>query len=60
MKMPLKVTLISPRSRLPGVKVSSTISVNSEFEYLNLPAMKSPRKSGDSPAKSIHTTTADR
>ena len=44
--MPLKVTLISPRSRMPGIKVSSTISVNSEFEYLNLPAMKSPEKCG--------------
>ena len=39
--MPLKVTLVSPRSRL-GVKSKATVSVNSEFEYLNLPAPKSP------------------
>ena len=37
--MPIKVTLVSPRSRL-HVKVSSTVSVNSEFEYLNLPGKK--------------------
>ena len=35
--MPIKVTLVSPRSKM-AVKVSSTVSVNSEFEYLNLPA----------------------
>ena len=37
--MPIKVTLVSPRSRM-SVKVSSTVSVNSEFEYLNLPGKK--------------------
>ena len=41
--MPIKVTLVSPRSRL-SVKVSSTVSVNSEFEYLNLPGKKDTGK----------------
>ena len=40
--MPLKVTLVSPRSRL-SLKTKSTVSVTSEFEYLNLPSVRSPR-----------------
>eukprot|EP00092_Neocalanus_flemingeri_P028530 GFUD01030983.1.p1 GENE.GFUD01030983.1~~GFUD01030983.1.p1 ORF type:complete len:714 (-),score=140.02 GFUD01030983.1:82-2223(-) len=37
--MPIKVTLVSPRSRM-AVKTKSTVSVTSEFEYLPL---RSPR-----------------
>ena len=43
-KMPIKVTLVSPRSKMT-VKAKSTVSVTSEFEYLNLPPLKSPRNS---------------
>ena len=39
LKMPIKVTLVSPRSKL-SLKTKSTVSVTSEFEYLNLPSVK--------------------
>lgn len=44
--MPIKVTLVSPRSRM-SLKTKSTVSVTSEFEYLNLPSVRSPRGTKD-------------
>jgi len=40
--MPIKVTLVSPRSKMT-VKTKSSVSVTSEFEYHNLPPLRSPR-----------------
>ena len=36
--MPLKMILVSPRTKKTALK--STISVSSEFEYLNLPSTR--------------------
>ena len=43
--MPLKVTLVSPRSKSSlGKSGKSSVSVTSEFEFMNLPQLRSPRK----------------
>ena len=40
-RMPIRVTLVSPRSRTSS---KSSVSVTSEFQFMNLPSVKTPRK----------------
>ena len=59
--MPIKVTLVSPRSRASQAKSGkSTVSVTSEFEFMNLPQLRSTRKSSLDTSSSPTSTTSSR